>query len=83
MLEKSRFIRSLKAMSARASTITSPLTGTVVSCVAVGAVVPKGGAIVVIESMKMEHAVESPDDVRVVAVEVAVGDTVRDGQVLA
>ena len=82
-LEKCRIIRSLKAMSARASTITSPLTGTVVSCVAVGAVVAKGGSIVVIESMKMEHAVESPDDVHVVALEVAVGDTVREGQVLA
>ena len=70
-------------MSARASTITSPLTGTVVSCVTTGDVVPRGGAVAVIESMKMEHVVEAPEAVEVVAVEVAVGDTVREGQVLA
>ena len=70
-------------MSAQASTITSPLTGTVVSCVAIGAVVPKGGAIVVIESMKMEHVIEAPESIEVVSLDVAVGDTVREGHVLA
>ena len=69
-------------MSAGAVSIVSPLTGTVLSCASVGDVVESGRALVVIESMKMEHVVVAPETVEVVAVHVACGDTVRDGQLL-
>ena len=57
---------------------------TVVSVeVAVGDTVAAGQTLVVLEAMKMEHAVQSPSDGTVVEVDVAVGDQVTSGQVLA
>ena len=69
-------------MSAAAKPVVSPLTGTVLSCASVGETVPAGRALVVIESMKMEHVVEAPENVEVVRMWVAPGDTVREGQML-
>ena len=79
------FVRSSVAfdgMSATAKPVVSPITGTVLSCASVGETVPAGRALVVIESMKMEHVVESPEDVEVSRMWVAPGDTVREGQML-
>lgn len=69
-------------MSAAAKPVLSPLTGTVLSCPSVGDVVSGGRTLIVIESMKMEHVVEAPENVTVSRVWVAVGDTVREGQML-
>ena len=63
--------------------IRSPMQGTVVRVAAVGAGVAGGGEVVVLESMKMEHAVASADGGVVTGVHVAVGDAVGAGDLLA
>jgi acetyl-CoA carboxylase carboxyltransferase component len=63
--------------------IRSPLQGTVVRVSAVGDAVPAGGAVVVIESMKMEHAVDAPRAGHVEAVFAGEGDLVQPGDLLA
>jgi acetyl-CoA carboxylase carboxyltransferase component len=64
-------------------TVEAPMVGTVVHIAAlVGAEVRRGGTLLALESMKMEHPVVSPDDGTVVAVLVAPGDTVRPGDPL-
>jgi acetyl-CoA carboxylase carboxyltransferase component len=61
--------------------ITSPLQGTVVRvAVAEGDVVAGGRAVVVLESMKMEHDVIAPASGVVKEISVAAGDTVDEGQ---
>ncbi|MGZ6792299.1 MAG: biotin/lipoyl-containing protein, partial [Mycobacteriales bacterium] len=64
-------------------TLTSPLQGTVVACVEAGSAVRAGQAVVVVESMKMEHAVAATEAGTVGVVHVAVGDTVVRDQRLA
>lgn len=49
----------------------------------VGDAVKKGDAVVVIEAMKMEIPVVAPEDGTVASVDVAVGDAVEAGAVLA
>nr|WP_300840398.1 biotin/lipoyl-containing protein [uncultured Acetatifactor sp.] len=49
----------------------------------VGDVVKRGDAVVIIEAMKMEIPVVAPEDGTVASVDVAVGDTVEAGAVLA
>src|SRR5690606_41986891 len=63
--------------------IASPLVGTVVrvDC-SVGAPVEPGTTVVVVESMKMEHAVEAGVAGTVAEVRVAPGDPVQAGDVL-
>jgi acetyl-CoA carboxylase carboxyltransferase component len=64
-------------------TVEAPMAGTVVHlAVEVGAAVRRGGTLLALESMKMEHPVVSPDDGTVVAVLVALGDSVRPGDPL-
>ena len=63
--------------------IRSPLQGTVVRVAAVGEGLVAGGDVVVLESMKMEHAVGATDGGVVAAVHVAVGDAVKAGDLLA
>ncbi|HJR25413.1 MAG TPA: acetyl-CoA carboxylase biotin carboxyl carrier protein subunit, partial [Acidimicrobiales bacterium] len=63
--------------------VRAPLQGTVVRVVAVGELVPAGGEVVVLESMKMEHGVDVADGGVVLAVHVAEGDVVRAGDLLA
>ncbi|HET9731278.1 MAG TPA: carboxyl transferase domain-containing protein [Acidimicrobiales bacterium] len=59
-------------------------TGVVVAVdVALGGEVAAGGSVVVVEAMKMEHPVTSPDAGTVRAVHVSVGDTVAAGQIVA
>jgi biotin carboxyl carrier protein len=51
--------------------------------VAEGAPVAAGEVVVVLEAMKMEHAVRAPSAGVVTSLPVAAGETVRAGQVLA
>lgn len=64
--------------------IQSEWTGTVREVlVAAGASVSQGAELLVVESMKMEIPVEAPIACTVLSIEVAVGETVRPGTVLA
>jgi acetyl-CoA carboxylase carboxyltransferase component len=64
-------------------TVVSPLTGTVVSlAVAQGATVRDGDELVVLEAMKMHHAVTAPHDGIAHLSGIAVGDVVSEGDVL-
>jgi acetyl/propionyl-CoA carboxylase alpha subunit len=62
----------------------APMPGKIVAApAAVGAFVTKGQAIVVLEAMKMEHALVAPFDGKVAEVKVTVGDQVSADSVLA
>jgi acetyl/propionyl-CoA carboxylase alpha subunit len=62
----------------------APMPGKIVATPAkAGEAVVKGQPIVVLEAMKMEHALVAPFDGVVGEVGVAVGDQVADGMVLA
>ncbi|MGY1884097.1 carboxyl transferase domain-containing protein [Blastococcus sp. SYSU DS0753] len=62
----------------------APVPGTVVAVAAAeGSTVEPGGAVVVLEAMKMEHVVALPAGGTVRRIAVRVGDTVRQGQLLA
>ncbi|MGB2711613.1 MAG: carboxyl transferase domain-containing protein, partial [Conexibacter sp.] len=64
--------------------IAAPLTGVVVEIVAAeGASVVAGGAVVVLESMKMHHEVAAPAAGAVRELAVTVGEQVEEGQTLA
>jgi acetyl-CoA carboxylase carboxyltransferase component len=64
--------------------IVSPLTGTVARIEqAVGATVDATTTVVIVESMKMEHAIDAGLAGTVTALRVAVGDAVQAGDVLA
>ena len=64
--------------------ITAGAAGKVVDVVAApGAAVKKGDPVVVLEIMKMETPVVAPQDGTVASVEVAKGETVESGAVLA
>ncbi len=63
--------------------IASPLVGTVIRLADVDDVVQSGDPVVVIESMKMEHAVPAVEAIVVTALHVSVGDMVAVGDVLA
>jgi len=65
-----------------ASSIEAPMQGTVLSVVPVGSLVRAGGAVVILESMKMQHDVIVVHSSRVVEVKVAAGDTVMAGSPL-
>jgi biotin carboxyl carrier protein len=66
-----------------AATLVAPMPGRVVSVrAAVGASVSAHQPVVVIEAMKMEHAVVAPFDGTVEAVAVAEGQQVQRGDVL-
>ena len=49
----------------------------------VGKAVKKGDAVVIIEAMKMEIPVVAPEDGTVASIDVAVGDAIEAGAVLA
>jgi 3-methylcrotonyl-CoA carboxylase alpha subunit len=72
------------ALGSAADHVSSPMPGTVTAVdVEAGAQVAEGQVLVVVEAMKMEHALRSPRDGVVATVHVAVGDQVRLGQFLA
>jgi 3-methylcrotonyl-CoA carboxylase alpha subunit len=60
--------------------LTAPMTGTVVQAlVKAGEVVEKGQVLMVVEAMKMEHAIKAPTDGTVKEVLYGAGDQVADG----
>lgn len=63
--------------------LTSPLQGTVVHCLPAGSPVREGQAVLLVESMKMEHAIRAPTAGTVTSLLVAVGDNVVRDQPLA
>ena len=64
--------------------ILSPMPGKIVhSPVKVGDAVKKGDPILTLEAMKMEHVLTAPFDAVVASLEVALGDQVVEGKVLA
>jgi acetyl-CoA carboxylase carboxyltransferase component len=64
--------------------VTSPFAGVVIAVAREpGAPVTAGAVVVVLEAMKMEHEVVAGSDGVLERVEVAVGDAVQEGQVLA
>lgn len=72
------------AGAAGSISITAGAAGKVVDVVAaLGAAVKKGDPVVVLEIMKMETPVVAPQDGTVASVEVAKGETVESGAVLA
>lgn len=63
--------------------VKAPMPGKVLAVnVAAGAEVAKGDALLVLEAMKMEHALAAPRDGVVGNVSVAVGDQVAEGDIL-
>jgi acetyl-CoA/propionyl-CoA carboxylase biotin carboxyl carrier protein len=63
--------------------VLSPMPGAIIAVpVAAGAAVVRGEVLVVVEAMKMEHALTAPHDGRVDTVDVRVGDQVTVGQLL-
>ncbi|QTL05328.1 acetyl/propionyl/methylcrotonyl-CoA carboxylase subunit alpha [Aquabacter sp. L1I39] len=63
-----------------AGRLVAPMPGTITRlAVAVGDLVEKGAALVVVEAMKMEHTVAAPRAGRVASIRFAVGDLVDDG----
>ena len=63
--------------------LAAPLQGTIITAASVGKSVRKGDAVLVMESMKMEHVVASPVSGVIRALNVSQGDTVLEGHALA
>ena len=69
--------------SAKVSEAKAPMPGLVLKVfVAVGDEVKKGDNLFILEAMKMENIIKSPDDVTVKTVKITPGDKVEKGQVL-
>ena len=76
--------RAAAAGPASDGSLRAPMPGKVVATpAAAGDAVAKGAPVVVVEAMKMEHALTAPFDGVVETVGVAVGEQVSDGTVLA
>jgi len=77
-------VRHAAAQSGGIAALTAPMPGRVIAIrAAEGASVVAHQALVVIEAMKMEHAVVTPLSGTLTRVAVAVGDQVRRGDLLA
>ncbi|MBI1365689.1 MAG: acetyl-CoA carboxylase biotin carboxylase subunit [Alphaproteobacteria bacterium] len=64
-------------------TLTAPMPGVVTLLKAApGDAVPAGAVLLVMEAMKMEHAIKAPHDGRVKAFRFKAGDQVKDGDLL-
>ncbi|MFN4091831.1 MAG: acetyl/propionyl/methylcrotonyl-CoA carboxylase subunit alpha [Brevundimonas sp.] len=83
LISKPTFTSSTSGPASDGS-LRAPMPGKVVATpAAAGDTVAKGAPIVVVEAMKMEHALTAPFDGVVETVSVAVGEQVADGTVLA
>jgi len=77
-------VKDLAALAAGDGDIRSPMPGKVVSVgVALGDSVAKGQVLLVLEAMKMEHAMTAPFDGVVEILSVSTGDQVSEGVALA
>lgn len=75
---------SAAAPAAGGVTITSPMPGKILGIkAAAGTAVKRGQVILLLEAMKMENEIVAPQDGTVASVNVAVGDMVEPGAVLA
>lgn len=64
--------------------VNSPMQGKILSVSAsVGQAVKKGDVLMILEAMKMENEVVAPEDGTVASIDVAAGDSVDVGAVLA
>lgn len=64
--------------------VEAPVAGKVFKLEAkVGASVKRGDTILILEAMKMENPIVAPEDGTVASIEVAVGDSVESGALLA
>jgi len=64
--------------------VNSPMQGKIISVSAsVGQAVKKGDVLMILEAMKMENEVVAPEDGTVAGINVAAGDSVEVGAVLA
>ena len=64
--------------------VTAPMPGKVLGIVAgVGQAVKKGDAVITIEAMKMEQQITAPADGTIASINVAEGDMIETGQVVA
>lgn len=64
--------------------IEAPMPGKILKTVAsAGQAVKKGDVVVILEAMKMENEIVAPQDGTVASINVAVGDSVEAGAVLA
>ena len=71
------------ADAAASSGVSAPMTGKITQVwVKPGDSVQRGGALIALEAMKMEHTLTAPADVRVAEVLAAVGDQVEGGAAL-
>lgn len=71
------------AAAVNGNAIKTPLPGVIIDVkVNVGNAVKKGETVVILEAMKMENNINADRDGKVIAVQVAKGDTVADGAVL-
>ena len=77
-------VRNAATGDARASVLVAPMPGRVVAIrAAAGASVKAGQVVVVIEAMKMEHAVVAPGDGTVTSLSVGEGQQVQRGDAVA
>ena len=64
--------------------VNSPMPGKILSVkTSVGQAVKKGEVLIILEAMKMENEVVAPEDGTVASIDVAAGDSVEAGVVLA
>ena len=64
--------------------VNSPMPGKILSVkTSVGQAVKKGEVLMILEAMKMENEVVAPEDGTVASIDVAAGDSVEAGVVLA
>ncbi len=72
------------ASAAGSVAVNAPMPGKILAVKAnAGAAIKKGDVILVLEAMKMENEIVAPQDGTIASVNVAVGDSVEAGAVLA
>jgi len=75
--------RAAAGASAASGRLTAPMPGRIAQlCVTQGDAVTKGSVLVVVEAMKMEHALRAPHDGRVARIACSLGDLVEEGALL-
>jgi 3-methylcrotonyl-CoA carboxylase alpha subunit/geranyl-CoA carboxylase alpha subunit len=74
---------ALSESASGASELRAKFNGKVIAIqVGIGAAVKRGDTLLVIESMKLEHAIAAPQDGVVVSIDVALGQQTATGHVL-
>ena len=72
------------APAAGSVSVTAPMPGKILNVkLQAGAVVKKGDVILILEAMKMENETVAPEDGTIASINVATGDSVEAGAVLA